>query len=146
MILLVSERVTIACGVPTVWLGVLEALEKNPGRWKFDKPIRVLIGGTAPPLELMRKLDRFGLQIKHLWGMTETTPIGTSGGLRAHMRDWPDEKKYEARAKQGWPSPFVEIRLMRPDGPEGQTGEAPWDGVSSGEIEIRGPVGGRQIL
>jgi fatty-acyl-CoA synthase len=137
--LLVSERVTIACGVPTVWLGVLEALERNPGRWKFDKPIRVLIGGTAPPLELMRKLDRFGLEIKHLWGMTETTPVGTSGGLRAHMSDWPEEKKYDARAKQGWPAPFVEIRLMRPDGHEGKSAEAPWDGISSGEIEIRGP-------
>jgi fatty-acyl-CoA synthase len=137
--LLVSERITIACGVPTVWLGVLEALEKNPGRWRFDEPIRVLIGGTAPPLELMRQLDQFGLQIKHLWGMTETTPVGTSGGLRAHMSDWPEEKKYETRAKQGWPAPFVEIRLMRPEGPEEKPAEAPWDGVSSGEIEIRGP-------
>ncbi len=81
--LMVSERVTIACGVPTVWIAVLEALEKNPGRWKFDAPVRVVCGGTAPPLELIRRLDRFGLQIKHLWGMTETTPIGTSGGLRA---------------------------------------------------------------
>jgi fatty-acyl-CoA synthase len=137
--LMVQERVTIACGVPTVWLGVLEALEENPVRWKFDAPIRVVCGGTAPPLELIRRLDRFGLQIKHLWGMTETTPIGTSGGLRPHMRDWPQEKKYETRAKQGWPAPFVEIRLMRPDGPDGQPSEAPWDGVSSGEIEIRGP-------
>jgi fatty-acyl-CoA synthase len=143
--LLVSEKVTIACGVPTVWLGVLEALEKNPGRWKFDNPIRVLIGGTAPPLELIRKLDRFGLQIKHLWGMTETAPIGTSGGLRPHMSGWPEDKLYEVRAKQGWPAPFVEIRLMRPEGPEGQSdpkgvsSEVPWDGVSSGEIEIRGP-------
>jgi fatty-acyl-CoA synthase len=137
--LMVNERVTVACGVPTVWLGVLEALEKNPGRWKFDKPIRVLIGGTAPPLELMRQLDRFGLEVKHLWGMTETTPVGTSGGLRAHMSDWPKEKKYEARAKQGWPAPFVEIRLMRPEGPEEKPAEAPWDGVASGEIEIRGP-------
>ena len=143
--LLVSERVNIACGVPTVWIAVLEALEKNPGRWKFDNPVRVLIGGTAPPLELIRKLDRFGLQIKHLWGMTETTPVGTSGGLRPHMHDWPEDKKYEARAKQGWPAPFVEIRLMRPEGPEGQpgtegkAGEVPWDGLSSGEIEIRGP-------
>jgi fatty-acyl-CoA synthase len=131
--LLVSERVTIACGVPTVWLGVLEALEKNPGRWKFASPVRILIGGTAPPLELIRKLDRYGLQIKHLWGMTETTPVGTSGGLRAHMSEWPEEKQYEARAKQGWAAPFVEIRLMRPEG------EAPWDGITSGEIEIRGP-------
>jgi len=131
--LMVGERVTIACGVPTVWIAVLEALEKNPGRWKFDAPVRVVCGGTAPPLELIRRLDRFNLQIKHLWGMTETTPIGTSGGLRPHMGDWPQDKKYEVRAKQGWPAPFVEIRLMRPEG------EAPWDGVTSGEIEIRGP-------
>ncbi len=149
--LMVSERVTIACGVPTVWIGILEALEKNPGRWKFAAPIKIVCGGTAPPLELIRRLDRFGLQIQHLWGMTETTPIGTSGGLRPHMRDWPEDKKYEVRAKQGWPAPFVEIRLTRPEGPEGKphpegkrspegiTNEVPWDGISSGEIEIRGP-------
>jgi len=131
--LIAGERVTIACGVPTVWIAVLEALEKNPVKWKFDAPVTVLCGGTAPPVELIRRLDRFGLHIKHLWGMTETAPIGTSGGLRAHMHGWPDEKKYDVRSKQGWPAPFVEIRLMRPEG------EAPWDGVSSGEIEIRGP-------
>jgi len=131
--LMVRERVTIACGVPTVWIAVLDALEKNPNKWKIENPVRVVCGGTAPPLELMRRLDRFGLHLKHLWGMTETTPIGTSGGLRAHMGDWPEDKKYETRAKQGWPAPFVEIRLMGPEG------EVPWDGVTSGEIEIRGP-------
>jgi acyl-CoA synthetase (AMP-forming)/AMP-acid ligase II len=136
--LMVSERVTVACGVPTVWIAALDALEKNPTRWKFDAPIRVLVGGTAPPLELIRRLDRFGLHIKHLWGMTETTPIATSCDLRARMHDWPEEKKYEVRAKQGWPAPFVEIRLMR-DSPEGKREEAPWDGVTSGEMEIRGP-------
>src|SRR5437660_2072344 len=137
--LMVSEQVTIACGVPTVWIAVLEALEKNPGRWKFAAPIRVVCGGTAPPLELIRRLNRFNLQIKHLWGMTETTPIGTSGGLRSHMRDWPEGKKYEVRAKQGWPAPFVEIRLMRREDSECKAAEVPRDGVSSGEIEIRGP-------
>ncbi len=67
------------------------------------------------------------------------------------MRDWPEDKQYEVRAKQGWPAPFVEIRLMRPEGAEGKPGpegmsnpevmsnEVPWDGVTSGEIEIRGP-------
>ena len=131
--LMVSERVNIACGVPTVWIAVLDALEKNARKWKFASPVKIFCGGTAPPVELIRRLDRFGLEIKHLWGMTETTPIGTSGGLRAHMGDWADEKKYEVRAKQGWPAPFVEIRLMGPEG------EAPWDGATSGEIEIRGP-------
>ncbi|MGB2897614.1 MAG: long-chain fatty acid--CoA ligase [Candidatus Acidiferrum sp.] len=131
--LLVTERVTVACGVPTVWIAILEALEKYPDRWKFAAPVKIVCGGTAPPLELMRRLDRFGLHIQHLWGMTETTPIGTSGGLRPHMQNWPDEEKYAVRAKQGWPAPFVEIRLMRPEG------QAPRDGVTSGEIEIRGP-------
>jgi len=131
--LLATERITVACGVPTVWIAILEALEKYPDRWKFAAPVKIVCGGTAPPLELMRCLDRFGLHIQHLWGMTETTPIGTSGGLRPHMQDWPDQEKYEVRAKQGWPAPFVEIRLMRPEG------QAARDGVTSGEIEIRGP-------
>ena len=128
-----AERVTIASGVPTVWIGVLDTLEKNPGRWKFDWPIRIICGGTAPPLELMRRLDQYGLQMIHLWGMTETTPLATTGRLKASMRDWPEEKKYEMRAKQGWPVPFMEMRAMRPEG------EAPCDGETPGEIEVRGP-------
>jgi len=131
--LMVSERVTVSFGVPTVWISLLDALERNPGRWTFDRPVRLGVGGTAPPLELIRRLDRFNLHIKHLWGMTETTPLGIASGLLPHMRDWPEDKQYEARAKQGMPSPFVEIRLMR-DGIE-----VPWDGDSSGEIEVRGP-------
>ncbi len=46
--LIEREQVTVACGVPTVWLGVLAALEKNPGRWKFPSPVRLVVGGTAP--------------------------------------------------------------------------------------------------
>jgi len=58
--LMVQERVTFACGVPTVWLGVLRALETNPQRWKFDSPIRIACGGTAPPESLIRALDKHG--------------------------------------------------------------------------------------
>ena len=128
-----QERVTLACGVPTVWLSVLYALEKNPGRWKFSWPVRVACGGTAPPERLMRALDKHNLHILHLWGMTETTPLATTGRLKAHMRDWSQDQQYDVRAKQGWPAPFVELRVMRPEG------EAPWDGATVGELEIRGP-------
>lgn len=131
--LIERERVTIACGVPTVWIGVLDTLEKNPGRWKFPHGVRLPSGGTAPPEGLMRGLDRHGLRIIHLWGMTETTPLGTTGQLKAHMDTWPEEKKYQVRTKQGWPAPFVELRVMRHEG------EAPWDGKTIGELEIRGP-------
>jgi fatty-acyl-CoA synthase len=137
--LIEQERVTIACGVPTVWLGVLYALEKNPGRWKFSSPVRIVCGGTAPPVRLMRALDKHNLHIMHLWGMTETTPIATVGRLKAHMRDWSEDDQYEVRSKQGWPTPFVELRVMCPDGPEGKETEAPRDGETPGELEVRGP-------
>ena len=137
--LMVRERVTVACGVPTVWLGVLEALEKNPGRWKFAWPVRITIGGTAPPEQLMRTLDKHNLHILHLWGMTETTPLATTGRLKQHMLGWTEDQQYEARSKQGWPSPFVELRVRRPEGPEGRSVEAPRDGKTAGELEVRGP-------
>jgi fatty-acyl-CoA synthase len=137
--LIAQEHVTCACGVPTVWLSVLYALEKNPGRWKFSSPVRILCGGTAPPVRLMRALDKHNLRILHLWGMTETTPLATLGKLKRHMRDWPEDSQYEVRGKQGWPAPFVDLRVMRPDGPDGRSMEAPWDGETPGELEIRGP-------
>jgi fatty-acyl-CoA synthase len=137
--LIEQERVTLACGVPTVWLGVLYALEKNPGRWKFPSPVRIACGGTAPPMRLMRALDKHGLHIMHLWGMTETTPIATIGKLKAHMRDWTEDDQYEVRSKQGWPMPFVELRVMQPNGADGKSIEAPRDGETPGELEVRGP-------
>jgi fatty-acyl-CoA synthase len=137
---MVAERVTMTTGVPTVWIGVLDALERNPHRWKFDWPVRVICGGTAPPLELIRKLDGFGIRLLHLWGMTETTPLATTGQLKTHMHDWSDEEKYRARAKQGWPVPFVELRITRPSElKDGKDEEAPWDGETPGELEVRGP-------
>jgi fatty-acyl-CoA synthase len=138
--LIQQERVTVACAVPTVWLSVLDMLERNPGRWEFSWPIRVVCGGTAPPMGLMRGLDKYGMRIMHLWGMTETTPLATVGRLKAHMLGWDEEKQYEVRAKQGWASPFIELRVMRPDeNAEDGTVEAARDGESQGELEVRGP-------
>jgi fatty-acyl-CoA synthase len=134
-----QEHVTIACGVPTVWLSVLAALEKNPGRWKFDWPVRIVIGGSAPPERLMRALDKHNLRILHLWGMTETTPLATVGKLKRHMGDWTADQQYEVRSKQGWPAPFIELRVMRPEGLEGESVEAARDGQTPGELEVRGP-------
>lgn len=133
-----DEHVTFACGVPTVWLGVLGELERQPGRWKFHWPIRVGVGGTAPPESLMRGLDKHNVRIMHLWGMTETTPLATLGMLKSHMRDWPEDRQYEVRTKQGWPAPFVELRITRPAATGGET-EAAWDGETPGELEVRGP-------
>jgi len=131
--LMEQEQVNKACGVPTVWAGLLAALEKDPGRWKLAPHIFGPCGGTAPPLELIRRLDRLGIEIHHLWGMTETSPVGTGGSLKPYMKDWPEEKKYEMRAKQGWTAPFVEARIVK----DGEI--APWNGETAGELEVRGP-------
>src|SRR5258708_16162854 len=83
--LIEQEHVTIACGVPTVWLGVLYVLEKNPGRWKFPAPVRIVIGGTAPPIRLIPALDNHNLHIIHLWPTPETTPLPTFAPLTRHL-------------------------------------------------------------
>jgi fatty-acyl-CoA synthase len=75
----------------------------------------------------------------HLWGMTETTPVATVGRLKRHMLNWTEDDQYEVRGKQGWPAPFVELRVTRPDGLEGKSIEASRDGETPGELEVRGP-------
>jgi fatty-acyl-CoA synthase len=132
--LMVQERVTMTTGVPTVWFSVLETLDKFPGRWKFNWPVRMYLGGAATSEALMRGFDRHGITVICSWGMTETTPVGTMAHLRPYMDGWSDDKKYAQRVKPGIPLPFVETRIMRPDGTE-----APHDGCSVGEIEVRGP-------
>jgi fatty-acyl-CoA synthase len=131
--LIVNEKVTIATGVPTLWFGVVRALESQPGRWKLSRPVRILCGGAAAPESLIRDLDRHGLHLRHAWGMTETSPIGTIAMIKSTLAGQPEDELYKLRAKPGLAAPFVEIRIMRPEG------EAPWDGTSYGEIEVRGP-------
>jgi fatty-acyl-CoA synthase len=132
--LMVRERVTVSLGVPTVWFGVLDALEKNPGRWKFSWPVRLLVGGAAASEALMRGFDRHGITLMSLWGMTETAPHAAGSQLRPHMNAWNEHQKYAQRLKQGIPTMFVEARIVQPDGTC-----APHDGVTIGEIEVRGP-------
>ncbi|WP_211295704.1 long-chain fatty acid--CoA ligase [Planifilum fimeticola] len=128
-----KERVTITAGVPTIWLGILQMLEKNPGKWDLVPGMRMMVGGSAAPESMIRAFDRHNLRVVHGWGMTETTPVGTLGILKPHMEEWPEEKQYEYRAKQGLPLPFVEVRIATEDG------FAPHDGKTMGELQVRGP-------
>ena len=130
--LYVQEGVTVSAGVPTIWLGILQALEKEPDRWRLGG-MRMVVGGSAAPESLIRGLDRHGLRVIHAWGMTETTPVGTVGWLKRSLEDLPEDRRYGYRAKQGLPLPFVQTRIM------GQVGQAPWDGEAVGELEVRGP-------
>jgi fatty-acyl-CoA synthase len=132
--LIEREHVTVALGVPTIWIGLLEALEKNSGRWKITWPVRLLCGGAASPEATVRGLDRHGFRLLSMWGMTETSPHASASVLRPYMQDWSEDKKCAQRVKQGMPVAFVEVRVMRPDGTE-----APHDGKTIGELEARGP-------
>jgi len=131
--LLVGERVTLTGGVPTIWLAVLQCLEKDPSRWQLQPGLRALVAGSAAPESIFRRFDRFGVQAIHFWGMTETTPAATFCTLQPKMESWPDDRKYLLRSKQGLPSPFIDLRAM------GDTGEVPWDGASVGELQVKGP-------
>src|SRR5262252_5797458 len=131
--LLASEKVTLTGGVPTIWLGVIECLERDPGRWKLVEGLRVIVAGSAAPESLFRRFDKFGVLVIQPWGMTETTPIATTSTLKPEMATWSADRKYEIRAKQGLPSPLVEMRAVS------DNGEVPWDGQTFGELQVRGP-------
>jgi fatty-acyl-CoA synthase len=132
--LIEQEGVTVAFGVPTIWISVAAELERNPGRWRLSRPLRINCGGAAPPIELIRTLARHGIELTHVFGMTEASPHLTASRLRSYMRDWPEDRKDAVRAKQGYPAPLVEMRVMC-----SENREAPRDGRTPGELEVRGP-------
>jgi len=107
-------------------------MDQRGQNWRPKRDIRILCGGTAPPEALMRGLERHGFHLIHAWGMTETSPLGTTMRLKPHMLEWPEDKRYAQRTKQGWPSPLLELRVSN------DQGVAPWDGQTMGELEIRG--------
>jgi fatty-acyl-CoA synthase len=131
--LLQAEQVTFSGAVPTVWLTVAEALERNPGRWRLAPDLRVAIAGSACPESLIRRLDAQGIRAMQPWGMTETSPIATIAHLTPEMRRLDEDQQYAIRATQGVPLPFVELRA------ENDQGEIPWDAVAFGELQVRGP-------
>jgi fatty-acyl-CoA synthase len=128
------ERVTVAAGVPTIWLGLLQALDERPDGWDLSSVKALVVGGAAAPRGMIEGFEeRHGLQVLHAWGMTETTPIGTVGRLTAELREAPHDTRYAVRSKQGRAVPFVELRVR------GDLGVSPADGRTMGELEIRGP-------
>jgi len=132
--LIESENVTFTAAVPTIWLAVLSALDRNPDRYHLGSLHTILCGGAvAPPAMIRRYQERYGLRILHSWGMTELTPVGAVGRLRPAELDESVENQFRLRAKQGRPMPLVEIRARN------ASGLAPWDGATCGELEVRGP-------
>jgi fatty-acyl-CoA synthase len=129
--LMESERVTCAAGVPTIWAGILEQLEKQ--KRDLVPNCRMVVGGSAAPEAMIRKFDALGLRVVHAWGMTETSPLGSVAYLRTSDTATVDSA-YAARSRQGYPVPMVDIRAIGEDGKE-----IPWDDHAQGELHVRGP-------
>ncbi len=127
-----KEKVTVAAGVPTIWFGVVDCLEKNAARWKPDS-LRLLIGGAAPPLALIQRLAKFGIDVTQGWGLTESSPEATTNQLKSHMREWSHEERCQMKAKAGIAVPLVDVRVVNDEG------EVPRDGQAMGEVQLRGP-------
>ncbi len=132
--LLVKERVTITAGVPTIWLGMLELLDAKPGAYDLSALRAILTGGSAAPRSMIEGYkNRHGLDFLHSWGMTELCPVGTIGTLPHRLANASNDEQIAFKAKQGRPCPMVEVRARN------ENGIVPWDGVSMGELEVRGP-------
>lgn len=127
------EKVTVSAGVPTIWLGIQKAVEAEPDRWTLQDGLRMVVGGSAAPEAMIRKMDELGMEVIHAWGMTETSPLGSVATIKPSIEDKGEDVIYATRAKQGLPAPFVEVRAV------GEKGPVPWDGQSMGELQVRGP-------
>jgi fatty-acyl-CoA synthase len=128
------ERVTVTGGVPTVWIGVMQFLDANPGKYDLSRIRAMYVGGSAVPQAMIEGFEKkYGLKIYQAWGMTEMAPLGSVGRYPCEMDQESDAVKFAYRAKQGRPAPFVEIRARN------EFGLVPWDGKTMGELEVRGP-------
>jgi fatty-acyl-CoA synthase len=124
-------RPTLAGAVPTIWNDVMHHLEKDPDHDMSSLRL-VVCGGSAVPVSLMRTFeDRYGVEIRQLWGMTETSPLAT---MAWPPPGTPEDQHWTFRATQGQPVCGVEARIVDD---EGQV--LPNDGEAVGEVEVRGP-------
>ena len=127
-----KEKVTFSAGVPTIWLGLINHVKQN--NLKFSTFKRTVVGGAACPPAMIRTLeDEFGVQVIHAWGMTEMSPLGTLGRLKAKHADLPVEAQHRLLEKQGKVIYGVDMRIVDAEGKV-----LPWDGKTSGDLEVRG--------
>ncbi len=129
--LIVEERVTVAAGVPTIWMAVLPEL-----KGKDTSSLRAIpCGGSAVPKALSEAYrEQTGLPILQAWGMTETSPIASVCHLDIDQKSLPLDEQAELRTQVGRIVFGVEARVVEPD----SNAEVPWDGESSGELQCRG--------
>ena len=131
--LLESEDVSMALGVPTVWLALLQYCAKAGKR--LDTLQRTLVGGAAVPRSMIEEFrDKHDVELRQGWGMTETSPLGTVNSLKAGLESLSPDEQLDLATKAGRGMFGVERRIIDADG-----NELPWDGVAAGAVQVRGP-------
>ena len=130
--LLEAEQVTFSAAVPTVWLMLLQYLQKTGKRPTTMN--RVAIGGSACPRAMLEAFEKvYGVKVYHAWGMTEMSPIGSVGTLKYAVQDLKDKELYDLKSKQGFAPFSVEMKIVDDDNKE-----LPWDGKVFGKLKVRG--------
>ena len=133
--LIQDEKVTFTAGVPTIWLGVMNELRNNPGKYDLSSLRTMVCGGSAPPRALIDWFEtNLGVEFIQAWGMTETSPLGTVSRLKPHMLEWPRERQLDVKQRAGLCAPGLELRIV-----DGENNDVAHDGVSMGRLLIRGP-------
>jgi 3-(methylthio)propionyl---CoA ligase len=128
-----AEGVTLSAGVPTVWLGLLNHMREN--RLRFSTLKCLVIGGSACPPAMIRTFqEEYGVEVRHAWGMTEMSPLGTVSTLKAKHATASTEARYAALDKQGFAIFGVDMKITGEDGRE-----LPRDGKAFGNLMARGP-------
>ncbi|MCY7271222.1 MAG: long-chain fatty acid--CoA ligase [Sphingomonas bacterium] len=127
-----DEKVSHSAGVPTVWLGMIEHIERT-GDGLADLQ-SVTIGGSAAPRAMVEWFRKRGVHVGHAWGMTETSPIGSMGAPPANWDDMTDEEQVDFICRQGRVPFGIEMRIVDEGG-----AVLPRDGKHSGDLQVRGP-------
>ncbi|MEC4720964.1 3-(methylthio)propionyl-CoA ligase [Noviherbaspirillum sp. CPCC 100848] len=131
--LIEQENVTASAGVPTVWLGLLNHVERNS--LGFTSFRRIVIGGSACPPAMMKSFrEKYEVQLLHTWGMTEMSPLGTVCTLQSHHALLPQSEQDAILEKQGHAIYGVDMKIVDDEGTE-----LAWDGVACGHLLVRGP-------
>jgi acyl-CoA synthetase (AMP-forming)/AMP-acid ligase II len=131
--LIVERRVTLAAGVPSIWMALYQELRERP--CELSSLRSLVVGGSAMPRSLIEAFEeQLGVAVLHAWGMTELSPLGSVSRLRGDQLGLAAARRFELKARQGTPVAGVEMRIVDDEGRE-----QPWDGQAVGEVQVRGP-------
>ena len=138
--LLEQEGVTMTAAVPTVWLALLDHLNRTQGRLTTLK--RVAIGGSACPRAMTEAFEKnYGVTVAHAWGMTEMSPLGSFCSIKPALKNLDDDALYTLKMKQGFPAFTVEMKIT-----DDADHPLPHDGKTFGRLKVRGPAVAKQYF